>query len=332
MRLRTAWRLVCVAALCAAPAFALDPARPLTQYGREVWRSEQGLPQNSVQALAQTRDGYLWLGTQEGLARFDGVRFVVFDKTNTPAIRHNSIQALLETRDAFARIETPDHYTGWVAAAGLNEYLDAKAPRYAARGPVAEVTSLMANLYRDPDVTTARPKAQAPLGARLEVVKPPEDPRKRWVTVRLPTGETAFVQSGDVRLGDAADPRPRGSEADLVATARRFTGVPYLWGGMSVQGLDCSGLTSRVYAVNGVELRRDADMQFDDPRAQPVERGALRPGDLVFFGEKKITHVGMYVGDGRFINATTHTRPDVHEESLDDPYWVALYRGARRPQ
>jgi cell wall-associated NlpC family hydrolase len=240
--------------------------------------------------------------------------------------------SLLETRDAFARIETPDHYTGWVAAGGLFEYVDPKAPRYAARGPVAEVTSLMANLYRDADVTSARPKSQAPLGARLEVVKPAEDPQKRWVTVRLPSGETAFVQSGDVRLGEADAPRARGSEADLVATARRFAGVPYLWGGMSVQGIDCSGLTSRVYAVNGIDLRRDADMQFDDPRAQPVERGALRPGDLLFFGQKKITHVGMYVGDGRFINATTHTRPDVHEESLDDAYWALLYRGARRPQ
>ena len=94
----------------------------------------------------------------------------------------------------------------------------------------------------------------------------------------------------------AAAPRSRGSEADLVATARRFSGVPYLWGGMSVQGVDCSGLTSRVYAANGIDLPRDADMQFDDPRAQPVERADLRPGDLVFFGQKKITHVGMYVG------------------------------------
>jgi cell wall-associated NlpC family hydrolase len=242
------------------------------------------------------------------------------------------VVGVLETRDGFARIETPDHYTGWVASRGLFEYLDAKAPRYADRGPVAEVTSLMANLYRDADVTTARPKAQAPLGTRLEVVKPAEDPQKRWVTVRLPSGETAFVQSGDVRLAEAGAPRSPGSDADLVATARRFSGVPYLWGGMSVQGIDCSGLTSRVYAVNGIELRRDADMQFDDPRARPVERADLRPGDLVFFGPKKITHVGIYAGDGRFINATTHTRPDVHEESLDDPHWTALYRGARRPQ
>jgi cell wall-associated NlpC family hydrolase len=191
----------------------------------------------------------------------------------------------------------------------------------------------MANLYRDADVTTARTKAQAPLGARLEVVKPAEDPQKRWVTVRLPAARPRSCRSGrraPARTRSA--PRARGSEADLVATARRFSGVPYLWGGMSVQGVDCSGLTSRVYAVNGIDLRRDADMQFDDPRAQAGRARRPEPGDLVFFGEKKITHVGMYVGDGRFINATTHSRPDVHEESLDDPYWVALYRGARRPQ
>ena len=124
------------------------------------------------------------------------------------------------SRLPIARIETPDHYTGWVASGGLFEYLDAKAPRYAAHGAVAEVTSLMANLYRDADVTTARPKSQAPLGARLEVVKPAEDPQKRWVTVRLPSGETAFVQSGDVRLGDAVAPVQIPLHAGKNATPR----------------------------------------------------------------------------------------------------------------
>jgi cell wall-associated NlpC family hydrolase len=240
------------------------------------------------------------------------------------------VVGVLESRDGFARVQTPDGYSGWVASRSVFEYLDPRAPRYAARGLLAEVTGLMANLYRDPDVTTARPKAQAPMGARLEVVKAAVDPAKRWILIRVPSGETAYVQSGDVRMVEAGAPRARGSEADLVATARRFLGVPYLWGGMSAHGLDCSGLTSQVYALNGVALRRDAHMQFEDGR--PVERADLRPGDLVFFGEKKITHVGLYAGDGRFINATTHTRPDVHEESLDDPYWVKLYRGARRFQ
>jgi cell wall-associated NlpC family hydrolase len=189
----------------------------------------------------------------------------------------------------------------------------------------------MANVYRDPDVTTARPIGQAPLGMRLEVVAAPPAPESEWGTVRLPSGRTGYAQMGDGRLADAAAPRRRGSEADLVATARRFLGAPYLWGGMSTLGVDCSGLVSRVYSINGVTVPRDADLQFDDPGAAPVEKAWLRPGDLVFFGKAKITHVGLYVGEGRFINATTHEVPIVQEDSLDDPHWAALYRGARRP-
>src|SRR5207248_5690469 len=78
----------------------------LTQYILAAWQTEQGLPQNSVYAIAQTRDGYLWLGTEEGLVRFDGARFVTFDKRNTPAIRANWIRALLEGRDGTLWIAT----------------------------------------------------------------------------------------------------------------------------------------------------------------------------------------------------------------------------------
>jgi ligand-binding sensor domain-containing protein len=61
----------------------LDPQKRLTQYILEVWREDQGLPQNAVQTILQTRDGYLWFGSQEGVVRFDGVRFTVFDKQHT---------------------------------------------------------------------------------------------------------------------------------------------------------------------------------------------------------------------------------------------------------
>jgi ligand-binding sensor domain-containing protein/signal transduction histidine kinase/CheY-like chemotaxis protein len=81
-----------------APAPALDPDRAATQYAVRVWRSEQGLPHDAVVALAQTPDGYLWCGTEHGLARFDGVTFTVFDRSNTPALRSNSIHALLTDR------------------------------------------------------------------------------------------------------------------------------------------------------------------------------------------------------------------------------------------
>src|SRR5687768_10152954 len=90
------WRVVrlLAAALCVASrAAALDPDKALTQFGHDVWQLEQGLPQNTVYAIAQTPDGYLWLGTAEGLVRFDGVRFQVFDRRNTPDIPSNVITA-----------------------------------------------------------------------------------------------------------------------------------------------------------------------------------------------------------------------------------------------
>jgi gamma-D-glutamyl-L-lysine dipeptidyl-peptidase len=224
-------------------------------------------------------------------------------------------------------VTTPDGYAGWLPQSALFT-LPRDGASYGSDGQVAEVKSLMANLYREPDVTTARPKLQAPLGTWLEL-----DPAKaadRWLSVRLPSGERAYVQAGDVALRDARAPRPRGTEASIVATARRFLGTPYLWGGMTAHGVDCSGFTSRVFHVNGIDLLRDAHMQFDDPRALRVEKADLRPGDLVFFGKTKITHVGMYVGDGRFIHATTHGTPVVQESALDEAHWTSLYQGARR--
>lgn len=72
----------------------LNPAKSISQYSQEVWTTDNGLPQNSVNAITQTQDGYLWIGTQEGLVRFDGVRFSVFDKNNTPELHNNYISAL----------------------------------------------------------------------------------------------------------------------------------------------------------------------------------------------------------------------------------------------
>ena len=77
--------------LLSARASALDPRKSITQYALQVWKTENGLPQNAIQAIAQTRDGYLWLGTERGLVRFDGVQFTVFDKGNTPGLQNLSL-------------------------------------------------------------------------------------------------------------------------------------------------------------------------------------------------------------------------------------------------
>jgi ligand-binding sensor domain-containing protein/two-component sensor histidine kinase len=113
---RFAARLGCAAAglwLAAAGVSALNPATPIAQYGRDVWDGDSGLPQNSVDAILQTRDGYLWLGTQEGLVRFDGVRFTIFDSRNSRAMRDDWVKALCETPDGTLWVGTQAGLLRW---------------------------------------------------------------------------------------------------------------------------------------------------------------------------------------------------------------------------
>jgi ligand-binding sensor domain-containing protein/signal transduction histidine kinase len=100
--------LACLLLLVALPVRALEPSTPVASYGRQSWGMENGLPQNTVQALLQTRDGFLWIGTEVGLVRFDGNNFTTFDKNSTPALPGNDIRCLLETKDGALWIGTSD--------------------------------------------------------------------------------------------------------------------------------------------------------------------------------------------------------------------------------
>ena len=114
----------------------------------------------------------------------------------------------------------------------------------------------------------------------------------------------------------------------IVQTALRYTGVPYVFGGTSPGGFDCSGFTRYVYAQSGIYLPRMADEQFEVGRH--VSYGNLQPGDLVFFSTytSGASHSGIYIGDGRFISATSSS--GVRVDSLDSGYWGPRYIGARR--
>lgn len=117
--------------------------------------------------------------------------------------------------------------------------------------------------------------------------------------------------------------------AELVRTARQFIGVPYLWGGETRNGFDCSGLTMVSYRINGLNLPRNSRSQF--ARGRKVARGQLKQGDLVFFatqGGKRVTHVGLYVGRGQFIHAP-RTGKTVRVASLSSRYWSRAYQGGR---
>ncbi len=108
------WRGLCsLLLLCAQVAMGLDPQRSLGHYGHQVWRTDSGLPQNTVHTVLQTRDGYIWLGTEGGLVRFDGIDFVTFDAENTPQLASDIVYDLFE--DASGTLWTS-------TAAGLVSY------------------------------------------------------------------------------------------------------------------------------------------------------------------------------------------------------------------
>ena len=118
---------------------------------------------------------------------------------------------------------------------------------------------------------------------------------------------------------------PPATHSSVVSIALQYLGVPYVWGGASPSGFDCSGLTMYAYAKVGVYLPHNAAMQYG--MGTPVSRSQLAPGDLVFFSG--LSHVGMYIGGGRFVHAP-HTGDVVKISSLSEYWYSATYVGARR--
>lgn len=125
----------------------------------------------------------------------------------------------------------------------------------------------------------------------------------------------------------------RDTTSDLVFSALEFLGVPYRRGGSSPeQGFDCSGFTRHIFERTiGLVLPRSAAEQARDAALSSVARNELQPGDLVFFNtmRRAFSHVGIYVGDGKFVHAP-RSGGLVRVEDMGDSYWARRFNGARR--
>lgn len=229
---------------------------------------------------------------------------------------------VLEAKQGWWQIRTPDQYTGWAQADGFQE----TDKLYASSGSVAEVRNLFAHIYRERSLTRHQPVMTAPFETRLELGTVQDE---RWIEVVLPDSRTGYVQRGDVRL----NPSPLSVSA-MLETSKRFLGLPYTWGGTSSFGYDCSGFTQMLERRRGILMPRDAHVQAGWEGVVLVERDALEPGDLLFFGSSpdKITHTGMYLGSGEFIHATAHERPVIQISRLADEHWTKLLVAVRRPK
>ncbi len=228
--------------------------------------------------------------------------------------------------DGWIYIQTPDEYPGWVRR---NEFLPLD-PKEDYAGPAKQVVTVAnrgANVYRETDVTQHAPLLTLSFETPLEEIG---KEGKRWIKVRLVDGRQAWIQSGDVQ-----DRATKALNIDeMIALAKKFTGVTYTWGGRSSFGYDCSGFTQMLMRQHGVLMPRDADVQAAWNGVVSVDRKNLQPGDLLFFGDSAthITHTGMYIGGGEFIHDTTHSHPMVQISKLDDQPWTKLLVACRRPK
>lgn len=201
-------------------------------------------------------------------------------------VLHGETLDVLERREDWLRVKAPDGYVAWLPAG------------YVAAGPVdwaadwrerATARSLSA------DIVTAQGRRRLPTGARVAL--------KRGV-VELADGQRGAVAAGSVRREQEL--RVEARHLALPELAQKwYGGAPYLWGGRTEWGIDCSGLVQSVYAARGVQLPRDSDQQFAQGREIPIAtEGAYEAGDLLFFAERgRVSHVALWAGAGRIVHS-----------------------------
>jgi len=236
---------------------------------------------------------------------------------------HGEALAVLERRDQWLRVRLGDGYHGWLhegyVATGSEDWVADWTARAAARSLGVEL-----------QVPDGGGRRRLPIGARVA-------PRRDG-TVELADGRLATVVAGSVRR--EAEVR---AEARMLAipelALRWFDGAPYLWGGRTEWGIDCSGLAQSVYATRGIPLRRDSDQQVSQGREIPLDpRGAgYEAGDLLYFAENgRVSHVALWAGAGRIVHSAL-SRGGVARDDLfgDTPLARRLREGlvaVRRPE
>ncbi len=235
---------------------------------------------------------------------------------------------VLKAQDYWYWVQTPDGYLAWVEAGALHRITPEAQKAYELTPKVIYLRPYGFALAQ-PN-TESEPVSDLTFGNVLGF----EGEEAGYVRVTYPDGRKGYVHNTEVTNYATWQAETRATTTSLVASAKRLMGVPYLWGGTSTKGVDCSGFTKTIYEMNGLMLQRDASQQaregvlVDDKG----DFSKLQAGDLLFFGKKatsnsreRVIHVGMWIGGGRFIHSSS--RVQINSMNPENSDFSAYERG-----
>ena len=205
---------------------------------------------------------------------------------------------ILERVGGWYRVQGPDKYIGFVESSSvvLKTWMNEK---------LVVVSSPLSFAYSQKN-RKSEVVADLTWGNLLREVKK----KGKFTRVIFPDGRNAFIPSKDILSLEQLSELESSKAEEIVADAKKMMGIPYLWGGTSWRGVDCSGFTRMVYLMNGAFLPRDASQQALLGKQIDTTNGfdLVQPGDLLFFGAEKVTHVALSLGKEQFIHASGMVR------------------------
>lgn len=249
-----------------------------------------------------------------------------------------TVVEITDEKGYWREIVSPQPYKAWCTEKGIVEMTEAEIEAYKA-APKCIFTELYGHIYEAPSWKSAT--VCDLVGG--DIMRPVRK-KGAWTQVMLPSGKTGWVRSSQIdehsgfmsiAKGEGnADTISEGLMEKIIDEAFKLKGVPYLWGGMTAKGVDCSGLVRLSFLMNGVLLPRNASQIIfcGDEVALPGQYGALnidnlQRGDLVFFGTpaqdgkpQRVTHIGIYLGNGKIIHSSHMVRVNSLNPSESDYY------------
>ena len=204
---------------------------------------------------------------------------------------------ILKKEESWYLVQTPNMYLGWINSADIVKLDSTELKEY------KNIKKIIYNKQTGSSYTQANINSQVVTDLVIGCILPVISTKKDFYEVKY--------DDEVIDMNVIFNKYPK--ENKLVETAKKYNGIPYLWGGASAKSIDCSGFTSNIYFLNGIILQRDASQQikYGKEITNKYEYTSLLSGDLLFFGRRasdslpeKVTHVAMYIGDSEFIHAS----------------------------